>query len=744
MRMVRLCAVLLLAETLALTMSANAQEVTPPSKPIPRINELKTPQFGAGWLAQVPNPKDIAQGTSPNSADLLDEVTVQGLRGYHPSKSSTATGTNTSILETPFSVQVIPQEVIRDQQAISIQEVVSNVSSVTYFGNTGGREANFNIRGFGNPLGASAPVLRDGYRLYGSFQAIPELANLQQVEVLKGPSSILYGQTEPGGIINLVSKQPLAKPFFEAEVQAGSRELVRPRIDLGGPLTADGNLLYRLNASYKHESSFRNFVTDSNRFSVAPILRWKIDERTDLSFNLEYTYNRGPADFGITQFRDGVAPVAREFVVNNPDDSVTTDYLSLGYSFEHRFDDNWKIRNGFRYISYNYDYGVVALPLIVQDETVTRFYADQDGQDRSYSLFTNVVGNFTTGTIKHTLLAGVDLNRSESRIISLLDFANPSPLNIFNPDYVLVPKPSRSALSLFNDTLTTNNQLGIYLQDQIYLLDNLILAPGLRYDSVTQRATNTPTPFTEGGVSERTSDALTPRLGLLYRPLPELSLFTNYSRSFNPTTSIGENGVPLEVERGEGFEFGVKSKLFNQKLLATLTYFDITKQNVAVVDPQNPLFTISVGEQKSQGVELDIAGEILPGWKVIGSYSYIDAKVTKDTTLENIGNPLFGVPKNKASLWTSYTLQQGELQGLGFGIGLEYLGNRFGDLANSYQVGDYLIGNASVSYRRDKYRLAVNIRNISNAKYIESVTGNNGGIYPGAPLTVIFSLSSEF
>lgn len=687
---------------------------------------------------------EFAYSLNPEGDQPEEEVVVTGAgqQGYRVPNASVGTGTDTPILETPFSVQVVPQDVLRDQQVIRLEDALTNISGVVSAGSNGGREGSFSIRGFGNQFAGSVPTLRDGYRLYGNFQGISELGILERIEVLKGPASVLYGEIEPGGIINLVSKKPLAQPFYETELQVGSRELIRPRIDLTGPLTTDGRLLYRLNALYQHEQSFRDFETDINRFAVAPVLHWKVGDRTDLTVSLDYIREEKPADFGITQLGDGVAPVSRSFVTNNPDDSITTSYLSTGYSFEHRFSDNWKLRNGFRYINYNYGYSVLALPFIVLDADIIRFFATQEGSDRSYSLTTNVVGQFATGTIKHTLITGIDLNRSESRIFTL--FGDPSPLNIFEPDYDLIPKPGRSELPPFADTRTTSNRLGIYLQDQIYLLNNLILVAGLRYDTITQKTSNIETAFTTEGVSRQTDDAVTPRVGLLYRPIPELALFANYSQSFRPSTSLTASGSPLQPEEGEGFEVGLKTELFNQKLLATFTYFDITKKNVGVVDPNNPLFSIATGEQKSRGVEFDIAGEIIPGWKVIGSYAYIDARVTDDTDETIIGNRLFGIPRNKASLWSTYEIQQGSLKGLGFGLGFEYVSNRFGDLANSFRVGDYLIGNAVVYYRRDNYRLAINFRNLSNASYIRALTGNDGGIEPGEPLTIVGSFALQF
>jgi iron complex outermembrane recepter protein len=674
-----------------------------------------------------------------------EEVVVTGDRApsYRVPNSSTATGTDTPILETPFSVQVVPKEVIRDQQATSVEEALQNVSGITYSGSDGGRDTNIGIRGFGTG-DVSIPLLRDGFRQYGTFQGIPEVANLEKIEVLKGPSSILYGQIEPGGILNLVLKKPLPEPFYELELQAGSQNRVQPRIDFNGPLTADGKVLARLSALYKHEDSFRGFDTPADRFSIAPSLTWKISDRTKVDFSLEYVRDSEPADFGITRFGTGVAPIPRNRPINNPDDSVTANFLSLGYTFEHEFNDNWKIRNGFRYLRYTYDYSVLALPFIVNDAEVTRFYADQDGEANSYSLYTNIIGKFSTGSIKHTLTAGIDLNRTDDRILTLFDIANPSTINIFDPDYNLVPKPLRADLPPFADTKVISKRLGVYIQDQVRLLDNLILVAGVRYDTITQKTSNIQTDFVAGGETTQADSAFTPRLGLIYQPIKEVSLFANYSQSFNPSTRTTFLGTPLGAERGEGFEFGVKTELLNQKLLATLSYFNITKNNVAASDPNFPLFSIPVGQQRSQGIELDVAGEILPGWKIIGSYAYTDAKVSKDTNLDNIGKRLSGVAEHSMSLWTTYEIQKGTLKGLGFGAGLNYVGNRFGDVANTFEIGDYLIGNAAIFYTRDRYRFALNFKNIANANYIKGSTGNEGGIDPGEPFTVIGSFSVKF
>jgi iron complex outermembrane receptor protein len=351
------------------------------------------------------------------------------------------------------------------------------------------------------------------------------------------------------------------------------------------------------------------------------------------------------------------------------------------------------------------------------------------------------VGTFKTGSIAHQATIGLDLNRSESRISTLFDRSKPSIINIFDRNYDAVVRPDRSDLPPFNDDLTTANRLGFYLQDQINLTDNLIVVAGLRYDTIGIE-TEDQLGRREGNNIELSS--WTPRLGILYRPIPELSLFANYSQSFRPTTSTGADGSILKPEEGEGFEVGVKAELFDRRLLATLTYFDITKQNVPVTDPDNLLFSVSSGEQRNRGIELDLIGELLPGWKILGSYAYIDSEVTEDTNEALIGNRLYGIPEHKATLWTTYEIQSGSFKGLGFGVGFEYASDRYGNLANDYKIGDYFIGNAAIFYQRNNYRFALNFRNFTDETYIKSTVGSNTGLEVGTPFTVTGSASIRF
>jgi iron complex outermembrane recepter protein len=697
----------------------------------------------------APSPSGLTLNLTVAEVAEEDEIEVvvtgEQQRGYRVPNSSTATKTDTPLRDIPQSIQVIPRQVIEDQQVVRLEEALRNVSGITFGGSGEGAGISPSLRGFAN-----IPILLDGFRQYGvvGLQSTQETANLESIDVLKGPASILYGEIQPGGVINLVSKKPLSTPSYAAEIQAGSRGLFRPRIDLSGPLTDDGSLLYRLNALFSTERSFRDFDTNLQRFFIAPTLAWKAGDRTDLGFKLEYLNSRQPFDTGRVALGNQVIDIPRDRIINEPNDFAENRILNLGLNLEHRFDDNWKIRSSFQYLSRNIlqDF---AFPFSVDAATgiITRNLGGFDIDVKTYALQTNVVGKFNTGALKHTLLFGVDVSQTIDNTFAAFDFTTPLLLDPFNPVYRTIPRgnfrndPAR--FSTFVDYQIRERRLGIYLQDQVDLLDNLKLLAGLRYDTVEQNVLNRPTFFNpESSQTIQTDNALSPRIGLVYQPSKEISLYASYSQSFNPSTNAAFGGNILKPERGEGWEVGIKGELFDGKLLATLAYFDIIKQNVATPDPNNPLFSIAAGEQRSRGLEFDLSGQILPGWNIIASYAYTDAKLTRDNTFP-VGNRLEGIPEHSVSLWTTYEIPEGDLQGLGLGFGFNYVSDRKGDLENSFDLGSYFLTNAAIFYRRDNWRVAINFKNIFNVDYSNSPFSNTR-IDVGEPFTVIGSFSVKF
>lgn len=699
----------------------------------------------------IPSPENLVLNVTPEAStaqtkpDEEIEVLVTGEGendNYFVPDANTATRTNTPILDTPQSVQVIPQEVLEDQQVNRLDEALRNVSGVTFGGTSLGRRLEFSIRGF-----EEAPILRNGFRQFGA-DVFQETANLERIEVLKGPASILYGELEPGGLINLVTKRPTSTPFYEIQGQFGNRSFISPSLDFSGPLTADGNLLYRLNTLYRSSDDIQDVDSNIERFYISPVVTWRIGDRTDLTFELEYLNEERPPSFGVPAIGDEIADIPFDRISNEPDDFGEEEFILAGYDLEHRFSNDWRLRNAFRFTKQN-ALLEVAYPFSIDEETgtVTRFWAAQPQEGESYSLQTNAVGEFATGTVDHELVFGVDLNLTKDNFNDQirLDDSNPLELNLFDPTYRTAPRPDFDQLPLISDRETETRRLGVFIQDRVAFSDSFSLLAGLRYDTVEQIVTNNPTDFepTSTEISQN-NDALVPRVGVVYKPIEEISLYASYSQSFTPNSETTSDGEALEPERGEGFELGVKSELLEGKLFANLAYFNITKQNVASEDPNDSFSVVATGEQESQGIELDLSGEISPGWKVITSYAYINAEVTEDNAIE-VGNRLFNAPEHSASLWTTYEIQQGNLQGLGFGVGFNFVGERQGDLENSFKLDSHFLTNAAVFYERNNWRAALNFRNLFDVDYIAGTSSvRERGNDRGEPFTILGSISIEF
>lgn len=668
------------------------------------------------------------------------EVTAEReVEGYRAPNATSATRTDTPLRDIPRSIQVIPQQVLEDQKAIRLDEAVRNVSGVTSgaaFGGAGGAGEEFIIRGF-----SDASIFRDGFQgdAEGSaFSSLRETANIERVEVLKGPASVLYGNLEPGGIINLVTKKPLEEPFYFGELSIGSFSFYRPTIDLSGPLNSDQSLLYRLNAVYENSSSFRDF-TQIERFFVAPVLAWQISDNTDLRVELEYLNDDRPLDEGLVAIGTEVADIPISRRLGEPGDFRQFEDIATGYVLEHRFNEDWTLRNAFRAeLTDISSFRFVPRALDETTGNLEREARANEGNRESYDLQTQLTGKFATGAIDHRVLLGVDLARvSQAEIVRR---SPADPINIFDPEYG-APIPDLETTNNFNNEQDT---LGIFLQDQVALADNLKLLVSGRFDIADQDNTDNLDDIT----TTQNDNAFSPVVGLVYQPIEPVSLYASYSRSFQPNTGIAVDDVPLEPVRGTQFEVGTKAEFLDGRLSTTLAAYQLTQTSVAVADPIDPDFSVALGEVRSRGIELDVAGEILPGWNIIAAYAFTDAEITQgDEAFPEFfptGSRLQNVPQHSASLWTTYEIQRGNLQGLGFGAGLFYIGERAGDLGESFfELPSYLRTDAAVYYRRSNWQVALNFKNLFNVRYFESAVARER-ITPGEPLTVVGSVSVEF
>ena len=654
---------------------------------------------------------------------------------YQVPDATVGTRTNSRTQDIPQSIQVVPRQSWEDQGAINTIDALRSVGVNQAFNSPTNGDV-FTIRGF-----QTSNILRNGLKDYsgGNRSGQSQLGNIEQIEVLRGPASVLYGQGDPGGTINFVTKQPLSEPYFATSMSFGSYNSYQPTLDISGPLNSDKTLLYRLNASYISTESFIDFFS-SQRYLIAPVLTWQINKNTKLTFEAELRDQQQvprtglPAIGTVLPNPNGRIPLSRN--AEEPTDINNRRSVLFSYNFEHRFSDDWSLVNSFKVRSLSYRTNA-ANPGSLQpnDRLLNRTeqtYIGAPGVENEYALDNHVVGKFKTGSFQHELVTGFDLYRD----ISFFDQTQRafSPLNLFNPVY---GQPVGRLVSR-QDQKTRNDQLGLYVQDIVTLAHDLKLVLGGRGDFIENKVTN----FLNASATQREPDqAFSPRVGLVYQPIQPVSLYASYSQSFSQNIGTTFGGSLFKPSRGTQYEVGVKTDFFNSRLSSTLALYQLTLSNVLTPDPNNSTYNVQTGEQRSRGIELNVSGEILPGWNVIASYAYTDARVTKDNVAA-IGNRLVNVPDNSASLWTTYTFSKGNLRGLGFGLGLFYFGEREGDLKNSFSVPSYLRPDAAVYYRIGRLSIALNLKNLSNVRYFTPRTINL--VYPEDPFTVEGTVSWKF
>ncbi|MDF5708872.1 MAG: TonB-dependent siderophore receptor [Nostoc sp. S4] len=682
--------------------------------------------------SQAPQPENQTQ-PKPSTGDEPIELVVTGEQdGYNPSDASTATKTDTPLRDIPQSIQVIPSQVIQDQGAVRLTEAVRNVSGVSLSGTSGDRGEDYTIRGF------AANIYKNGFLDdYYSDRAFRDSANIERIEVLKGPASVLFGRLEPSGIINLVTKKPLAEPYYNLSFTVGSYSFYRPTLDFSSPLTQDRKLGYRLNVAYENSGSFRDFV-NKERFFIAPVLNWKIGANTNLTLEGEYLHTENPLDRGLPIIDNKIADIPISRYLSDPRNQVVVDESKTYLTLNHEFNQNLSLRSAFRVTTAsetNNRFVIQPIFATSNNGTISLYNSGPFNQYyETYFLQNDLTGKFNTGSVKHTLLFGVEVGRLYNR--NQGERGPDQPINIFNPIYNFsYDAPYEQS----QDQRSNTDSFGIYLQDQIAVFDNLKLLVGGRFDTYHSETQD----FLNASTSKTDSNAFSPRVGVVYQPTKEISLFANYSRSFNPVSGADKNGDAFEPERGTGYEVGIKGDFLNNRLSSTLAFYTVTKTNVTTADPTDPTgnFSIQVGEQRARGIEFDIAGEILPGWKVIGSYAYTDPEITQDNTYP-VGNTLANTPRHTGSLWTTYTFQTGTLEDFGFGGGIFANSEAYGDLDNSYTIPGFIRTDAALFYKKDRLRASINFKNLFDVRYFEGTFLRAAN--PAAPFTVQGTISWEF
>lgn len=689
------------------------------------------------WLAGVASPCLLI--SSPLLARTVEpelqrgDIVVTGERPtYTDDETDAATRTATRVRDIPQSIQIVTRSVIEDQNSIRLTDVLGNVSSVQPATTAGNRGEIFQVRGFATPRYAIDGVLLN--RVSDRSEVFLDLANVQSVEVLKGPTSVMYGQGDPGGVINISTRRPTDHPAAEMEIQAGGFDFARVSATVTGPVS--DTLAVRVTGAAQTLEGFRGAETvDSTRQFVAVSARWSPDTATVVNLDIDHATQRGPFERGLVVGADNRITLPRNRFLAEPWSRTAAHRSRVSFDVAHDAGDWLTFRLNARYVeaAVDDDYAIDNRALSGNGRTLTRRATVRTEQLDTADVRGEALARFATGGIGHTVLAGVNYSRATLDFVN--DRANIAAIDILAPVYTAT-RPNVSPNASF---LRRSDLYGIYLQDQIAVASWLKLLGSVRHDEVRDRQTDR----LASARAHRDSGATTFRTGIVLQPVAAVSLFGGFGQSFQPQTGQRADGGYLDPERGRQWEAGVKFDPAGGRLTATASVFDIRKRNVATTDPDNAGFSIQTGEQHVRGAELDVSGHLTRRWQMIANSSHLDATISKDETFA-VGNRLTNVPEWSARLWSSYVLG-GIVEGMTVAGGVTRVGRRSGDLDNGFFVDGYTTYDATVSYTipRTGLELSVTGRNLTDRYFIESAVQRLEN-YPGAPRTVIGSVRARF
>ena len=660
--------------------------------------------------------------------------------GYQPHSSVTATRSPMKIIDTPQNVTVVPQQFLEDRGAQDVDEALSYVSGITQSNTLGGTQDAIIKRGFGDNRDGS--ILRDGVR---SIQARNFTPVSERVEVLKGPSSMLYGMNEPGGLINVISKKPQLTPHLHLEGRTSSFGGGGGQLDVTGPLGATG-FAGRLIVDHEETDYWRNFGRNRQTV-VAPSLMWYGDTTT-VRVAWEHMEYLTPFDRGTVIDPRSGKPVdtPRERRFDESYNATRGDQDTLSFQLDQTLSDRWRSQFTYAFSRNRYsDNQARATAFNAETGVLTRQAdATADAESRSQMAQLTLNGDLDWGRVNHQLMMGFDYEADRTFRGDMIRGSKDTSFNIYHPVYGVMPA-STSVSAKDSDQRENVDSRGWFMQDAMRLNDNWLLLGGLRYDSFDVMS-GKGRPFKTN--TEASDSRLVPRAGVVYNINSWSSLYASYTESFKPNTSIATQIGALPPELGKAYEVGAKIDLPG-RVTGTLALFDIHKRNVMVSElVDGETVTRTAGKVRSQGVELDVAGKLTDSVSLIGSYAWTDARVTSDP--ENNGNELTNVARHTAALFLTNDFGHTGLlpaDDLRAGIGARYVGRRAGDAANSFYLDDYTVADAFVAWQTpvNGYQLKwqVNVKNLFDTTWYPS-SGNNLRVAVGEPREIVLKASLDF
>ncbi|ROM69205.1 TonB-dependent receptor [Pseudomonas brassicacearum] len=697
---------------------------------------LQLEQSSAGTYSLVAAPEGVM--ALPETSVIgagISETAWGPTEGYAATRTAAGTKTDTPIVELPRSVSVVTRQQMEDRSVLNLNDALRYTAGVQSSGyGSDSRNDWLLVRGF-------VPTqFLDGLPLPKGNYITPKIEpwNLERIAVLRGPASSVYGQTPPGGMLDMVSRRPQAESSHEVELQAGSYEHKQINFDSTGKVDDEGQLLYRVSGTVRDSNSQVDHIPDK-RYNLAPSLTWNINDDTRLTFLSQYTRD----DTGITgqflplqgtKLSSPAGKISHHKNLGDPDwEFYDRTYYALGYNFEHRLNDTWQFRQNLRYTKSDLEFQGISAggsffpdgpdQSVSADGTVKRSASIVDEDISQFAVDNNFQADFQTGALSHTLLLGLDHQRSNSNARWKWGSGGVPTSNVNNPTY----GQDFSNVQYFTmyDYNQKTNQTGLYVQDQI-ALDNWRLTLGGREDWI-----HTGTVFHNQNDATNTQrdKKFSGNAALSYVFDNGVTPYISFAQSFQAAAGSTVNSTDaFKPTEGEQYEAGIKYQPPGTKTLLTAAVFDLTQQNNSVTENN---ITRQVGEVRVRGLELEASGDVTDNLKLIGSYTYNDSEITKGTAAEK-GKRMAQVPRNQATAWADYTWHNGPLDGFGVGAGVRYVGDTYGNTTNTDwgHVGSYTVYDASAHYDLGRLNntlkgvtVAVDAKNIFNKDYLSTCDG---------------------
>lgn len=705
-----------------------------------------------GWLMASVGLVALAAGTAAAQEEpaqgsvVLPPVTVEDQApspvgpdiGYVATSTFSATKTDTPLREVPQSISVITRQQLDDQRVQRLSDALRYTAGVTP--NIWGRDERFDqflIRGF--DIGTYA-IYRDDLpqKIIGFSGFTIEPYGLERLEVIKGPASVLYGENEMGGMVNAVTKRPTDTPFRSAYASYGSFNTLKGGADVGGPVGQDGKWSYRLTTMGRDGETETDF-SENNRFFVAPALTWQPNDRTSLTLLGNYQWDDltptselpvagvdFPAEFGSLS-------LSRSFSMDSDGfKQYQAEHGSAGYLFTHALDDQWTVRQNLRFSRQDTDYRDLYYAGVMLDETTAaRTIYTVDETATAFSIDNQAEYKLDWGRTRNTLLAGFSYDRfavdGESR------YGDGPNLDILDPDYSIpIELPP-----IDSDQKQTVDQYGLYLQSQTKVDEHWILTLGARQTWVVNAIDDRLNAIK----TDQDDNAFSGKAGLGYLFDNGLTPYVSYAESFVTNIGTTRDGTSFEPSDGTQYEVGLKYEPTFFPAIMTLSAYQIEKTNVLTTDPTDPNFQVQTGEVRHRGIEAEANLDLGFGLSAIAAYTYLDAEITSSNDGDEGNRPSL-VPEHQASLWANYAVPTGVLEGLSFGAGVRYIGQTYGDNANTIDVDGYTLVDAAIRYRRAGWELALNASNLFDKDY--DATCYEGGCFFGDGRNITTTLSVNF